>query len=337
MKSFVLLSLIIISMNASAQKKEPLEADSLKQRIERIEYSLEQIQRDKLNYQIEKDLLKETYSRNYETLNIVLTIILGIFGILSFFGLKDISTIKKEYNNELNSLKDTKLEFDLKTKELEHEKSNFEKDIKHIFETNENQNRKIKILELKEKIAKFIEDEKHFDALEYINIALDLMPDDTSLLTSQGIVYTRLFRLDKAIQSFKKAYEVDPTNEGLLGNLIEIYSLSNNFKEAEDLIGKNKMIYENRGSGGLKIVKEIFELFYKNDDNGLKKYIESTIDKTDLEIQKSRYPGWRFTEALYVAVNQKESKLMGKLVHLLWYLNGQINGKTLIEKLNLLN
>ena len=65
-----------------------------------LEDQFKEIRRDELNYQIEKDLLKETYSSNLQTLNLVLTIVLGLFSIIGFLGIRDIHP--KLFGMELN-------------------------------------------------------------------------------------------------------------------------------------------------------------------------------------------------------------------------------------------
>lgn len=335
MKKLFVIILLVFPVIGYSQEKVGERVDTLSKKLKELDYTVNQIQRDKINYQIEKDLLKETYSRNYETLNLLITLILGIIGVLGFLGLRDISSIKKEYSNELEKLRSTKSDFEFKSKEFDIEKGKFEEEIRKIIETNERQNNKIKILELKEKIDKLIEDNKLYDASDYINAAVEIAPEDTSLRTNQGIVNTRLNRLDKALSSFKKACELDPNNETYLCNLIEFYALTNNIKEADALIEKNKTIYENRGNGGLKIVKEVFALFYKNDIQAFTNYINNIIDKNDLESQKKRFTGWRFTEALFICAYQKDNELSNKLKNFLWYLDGQINGNTLANVLEI--
>jgi tetratricopeptide (TPR) repeat protein len=335
MRKLLVIILLLFNLTGHSQEKGSDRIDTLSQKLKELDYSVNQIQRDKINYQIEKDLLKETYSRNYETLNLLITLILGIIGVLGFLGLRDITSIKKEYRLELEKLQSTKSEFESKSKEFDKEKGKFEEEIRKIIETNDRQNNKIKILELKEKINKLIEDNKLYDASDYINAALEIAPEDTFLLTNQGIVNTRLNRSDKALNSFKKAFELDPNNETFLCNLIECYVLSNNTIQAEALLDKNKATFENKGNGGLKIVKDIFELFYKNDTKAFTNYIAKFMDKNDLESQKKRFPGWRFTEALFTCAYHKENDLSNKLKNFLWYLDGQINGNTLANVLEI--
>jgi hypothetical protein len=40
-------------------------------------------------------LLRETYSSNYQTVNVVLALILGVFSIIGILGIRDIGQIRK--------------------------------------------------------------------------------------------------------------------------------------------------------------------------------------------------------------------------------------------------
>lgn len=335
MKKLILLLLVLITVQSFAQDPALSQTDTILLRVKNLEYSIYQIQRDQINYKIEKDLLKETYSRNYETINLLITLILGVIGAFAFLGIRDISSIKREYNKELEELRETKKDFEIKSKELEKDKGKFENEIKKIIETNENQNNKIKVLELKEKISKLIEDNKIYEALEYITVALGISPEDSHIYTCQGMVYTRLNQIDKAQNAFEKAVSIDVNNKSWIANLIEFYCLSNNFKKADELINNHKAVYDAKSSTGLGLIKDIFELYYKGDEKGLRDYIIKLIDKNDMESQMQRTKEWKLTEAKFVAVYQPDSPLKTKLQNVIWYLDGQINGNTLINRLGL--
>ena len=66
-----------------------------KRAIEFLQNDIKEVRRDQLNYQIEKNLLKEAYSSNYTTIQIIISIILGIFAILGYLGIKSITSLKK--------------------------------------------------------------------------------------------------------------------------------------------------------------------------------------------------------------------------------------------------
>ena len=145
---FILLNSTIITANVDSISTKNFET-----RIKQLEEQLKEVRRDELNYRIEKDLLKETYSNNYERINTIITIILGIIGILGYLGIRDINSIKKEYTSELAKLKQLQTEMTTKYQEFQTSKEKYDSELRDILKTNEEQNKKIKALELKEKIS----------------------------------------------------------------------------------------------------------------------------------------------------------------------------------------
>jgi hypothetical protein len=106
--------------NQTGQSKESENENvSNETRISALEVQLKEIRRDQLNYQIEKDLLKETYSTNLQSINTTLTIVLGLFSIIGFLGINNIQTIKKEYLSELEKLRQTTADFQRRAKDLQ--------------------------------------------------------------------------------------------------------------------------------------------------------------------------------------------------------------------------
>ena len=95
---------------------------NVERRLGDLEHKIQLIDTNQLNYQIEKDLLKETYSVNYERINIFIAIVLGIVAIFGFLGIRDISKIKTNYENELAVLRRVKEQFENKVNEFDVER-----------------------------------------------------------------------------------------------------------------------------------------------------------------------------------------------------------------------
>ena len=119
---FVILILSFPSIVISSPEKDIKDTNVVLQKIElslqKAETEISYIKTNQLNYQIEKNLLKEAYSSNLETLNIILAIILGaltIIGfIIGFIGFKDIREIKENFKIELNNLQELHKQFESK-------------------------------------------------------------------------------------------------------------------------------------------------------------------------------------------------------------------------------
>ena len=81
-------------------------------KLHQLEEQLQQVKTNQLNYKIEKDLLKETYSNNYSRIQTIITIVLGLLTVLGFLGINSITKTKKEYENELKEFKDLKAQLE---------------------------------------------------------------------------------------------------------------------------------------------------------------------------------------------------------------------------------
>ena len=61
--------------------------------LNRLNDALAEVRRDQLNYKIERDLLKNAYTSSFQTINLVLTMILGAFAVLGYLGLRGLGTL----------------------------------------------------------------------------------------------------------------------------------------------------------------------------------------------------------------------------------------------------
>ncbi|MCH7780501.1 MAG: tetratricopeptide repeat protein, partial [Acidobacteria bacterium] len=59
-------------------------------------------------------------------------------------------------------------------------------------------------------------------ALRFYDIALNVKPDDPDLLTDSGNVYRELGRHDRALDSFRRAHELDPDHWRSLFNTVVV-------------------------------------------------------------------------------------------------------------------
>ena len=100
-KDIFFISLSFVDRLLLSENKDSLQIINLKNQVTQLENSVSEIRRDELNYKLEKDLLKETYSNNYERISLIITIVLGIIGLFGYSGLKDINSIRKEYTTAL--------------------------------------------------------------------------------------------------------------------------------------------------------------------------------------------------------------------------------------------
>lgn len=331
MKKILILLLFTLSVTKS------FSSDSLtyQKRIDELERTIKQIDANQLNYRIEKDLLKETYSNNYEKINLVITLILGVMGVLGYLGLKDISTIKKEYEQELSKLRNIQGQFETKSKEFDSEKKKFDEELKSIIKENEEQSRKIKFIELKDKVRTLQKDNQLTPALEFANAALLINDSDTELLNQKGSILCRLNQTKEALETFFKARTISPTDNSTILNTAEMLYFAKDIEGAKKLISENKALFESKDNGKVLELFTIIELYHSGDKGKLLDLAKSYVTFENLKYTGKRLSGWNLMEAIYFIHHQPESELKTILQSILSYWNGQTTGENLLTTLKI--
>lgn len=305
------------------------------QKLKFLEQTVKQVETNQLNYKIEKDLLKETYSNNYERINLLITIIFGVVGFFGFIGLRDINSIKKEYKEELSKLRLIKGEFDLKSKEFDTDKKKVEEEIKSIIKENEEQSRKIKFLELKEKVRSLIKDKSHSLALEFANAALDISPKDTDILNQKGLILCRLNQMKEAVETFSSALEINPNDSTTICNTVECMFFAKEIDAAKKLIEKNKVVFNNKDEGKLFELFNLVEIFFQNDTEKLIDIAKSLVTVENVNLKLKKYASWDLQEAQHFIYFQPENLNKTILKNIFWFWDAQIDGKTLLTRLGI--
>lgn len=332
MKKYLAITLLILCFNSSfATNRDSLAIKNLEAKFEQLENEMKEVRRDELNYKIEKDLLKETYTNNYERISLIITILLAFIGIFGYLGIRDINSIKKEYEKELATLRNIQSQFNTKALEFDSEKKKFDDELKSIIKENEEQSRKIKFIELKEKSATLLKDNNLYSALEFTNAALDISPIDPTMLNQKGRILCRLNQAKDAVQIFEKALSVNPMDNTTILNTGECYYFANDLEKAKKLIAEHKSLFESKDNGNLIVLFDILETYYNKDKAELIKKIKGQVDEKDLKFLKKRMGGWDLNEAIYFSIYQPDSDLKEMLKNFLWYKDGQITGETLYQ------
>jgi tetratricopeptide (TPR) repeat protein len=328
----IIISFALIS-NTGQASTDSLEIVNLKSKIKMLELNVDEVRQGQVNYKIEKDVLKETYQSNYKNINVIITLILGVITVLGYLGIRDINSIKKEYVNELNQLKELKTKFDLKADEFDKGKEKFDTDIKGILEENEEQNRKIKFIELKEKVKVLLNENSLTSALEFANAALELKKDDIAVLNLKGSVLSRLNQLSDALKIFESALSIDPTAHLTIVNITECYLFANDHKKADELMELHKDLFNTKYDGQLQKLFEIIKCYNLGDLEEFDSHIKDLVEIGNPENKMHRIKGWSLKEALFFATHLKDSDLKIRLSNTLWYLDGQLSAMEVYTRL----
>lgn len=329
----ITITAIFITSFCSAQM-DTIRLNKLQEQVTTLSNKVDEVKRDQNNYSIEKNLLKETYSNNFDRINLVLTVLLGIFAVLTFFGIRDINSIKKEYKEELEKLRNLQLDVESKSKEFDLSKKKYDEEITLILKQNEEQNKKIKILEIKDKIASLFKDKQYGSALEFCAVALELSPDDKALQFEKGKILGKLNRIGEAIEAYEKLLSVDIGHSGTIVNITELYLFLNQTEKASEFIKNHPNLFiEGRDINVLEFF-ELIKKYHNNDIAGMKEYAKVVIDKQNPATQK-KFAGWDFSDALTFSYFEPDSEKKEVLRKILFYLNGNVKGTDLDKALQL--
>jgi tetratricopeptide (TPR) repeat protein len=332
-KGIFLLSFILLGHLSFSENKDSLQIINLKGQVQELENNVKEIRRDELNYKIEKDLLKETYSNNYERISLIITIVLGIIGLFGYLGLKDINSVKKEYTTELSRLSKLKTDLEGKIKQISETQVKYEKDILEIIKQNEEQNKKIKLLELNGKIKNLRAEKKFAAALEACLVALQIAPDDTSILLQKGLIYSITRSYSEAIQTYIRILQLNPTDNNAILNLPEVYILNNQNESSDEHIERYKPHFDSRDGNQAKKLFAVLKAFNSKNNNQVITEIKGQIDNSDLLNKEVRFDSWGLNESLDYIEHSEDSIIKTNVKLYYDYLLGKINGKELLEKL----
>ncbi len=299
------------------------DTSSLVNKFKKLENAVSEIRRDQLNYKIEKDLLKETFSSNYQTINIVLTIILGIFTLIAVFGFRDIGRIRKDYLDELKELSELRKDFELRIKEFESGQEKVKDDYIEILKANEEQNRRIKILELQEKISSLIESRNYRGVLEYAAVALHFDPDNVIILYSKALALWRTGDLHGAVLAYEKVVDIEPNNVKAVLELHELYLIQNQIEKYEILYKEHKSIVDRECDGNINIYFKALKLYQQNDYNSMKLNVQKYVATVPPE--KNTLAEWEFNDVLVAFKSHPDSKKKRLLLLFIELLMGKID------------
>lgn len=335
MKQTSLIILFLISVDIA--KADTIDVNhKLNKEIEYLQYDIKEIRRDQLNYKIEKDVLKETYSSNYTTVQIVISLILGVFAILGYIGLKGITSLKKEYDIELTKIKELKGEFETKLKELTLSQDKVKGQIDSIDSLNNEQSIKIKTIEIKEKINSLYTQKNYQRVLDYIAIGLELSKEDPELLVLRAFSLIKTRNYPEAIEAHKKVLSIDPSNQKVIQNLSEIYLIVGQIESYEELL-KTKGEFLKSDNNALISYFETFKLLKQGKSKELKSTILDFVNQQDLSININYLSGWDFSELFDGIKNLPNNLDKNLFLNFTNYLSGSIQGfqiKSIIEQDN---
>ena len=227
-----------IASSQPAQRQVPTQPDTttvssavLRQLTER----LTEVRRDQLNYQIERDLLKETYSSNLATVQLVLAMILGAFTVLGYLGLKSIGGLRADFQLELDQFRGAKSQVEKQLQAVEEAQVRADAQVQKLATENAEQDRRLRGLELRERATKLFVEGNYSLAFEYLIVGLQMSPGDSVMLALKANCLSKLGRVTEAIVVHQQVLKATPDDRSTIVNLLEAFLLAGRRTDFEDL------------------------------------------------------------------------------------------------------
>ena len=264
--------------------------------IKNVAHEVEILRRDQVNYTIEKDLLKEAYSSNIQTINMVITIVLGVLGVLGYLGIRSVKEIRTDYSVELEKLKTLKTQLESEIEAVRSKQKEVEGQVGDLARTNEEQDRRLKVMELIEKISNLIGNKQWGWALKYVDIGLGLDEKNTLLLSQKASCHANQGELTAAIETVKKVLELEPENSSQAINLLEFLALTNQREEFEAIYSRYKYVVDKECEGSLTVYLEALLWTMGGELAAAKEILRKFVASNGVEA-KNYLGSWSFNEA----------------------------------------
>jgi hypothetical protein len=327
-------SISVVHKNNQSQSNESIQNDiqQLNHDVKTVSSDVEILRRDQINYRVEKDILKEAYSSNLQSVNIIITIVFGIFGVLGYLGIRSIKEIKLDYANELNDLKSLKAKFEAELLQFENKQKEFELKVSELAKTNEEQDRRLKVLELIEKAAEYIKSKQWHWALQYIAVGLDIDSNNDVLLKQKAMCHGKLGEDSLALDARRRVLELQPDNFTNVTNMLEILAMTNQLDEFDKVYSANKDRVDRYHNGALIIFLKTLLGLVNGDVISATKDLESYAKKF-LGETKQHIGNWSFDEVAHVISKMPVGKARDLLVLTVQFFDGKISSDDLVTHL----
>lgn len=263
-----------------------------------------------------------------------------LIALLGYLGLRNIKEIQTEYKKELESVKDLKKNFDVELIIFKNKQVEFDSEFERISKTNEDQNQRLKTLELIEKISNLVQG-KHYDwAQRHISIALDSDPDNPYLLRYKAECHGKMGEFKALVKSNKKLLDLESNDSSKLAtaiNLLKGYAITNQKNEFDRLYSlyKDSIIKDENGGVNvyLKSLMSISSGSIVDALTELKKFSDQNFNA-----QPRKYLGeWSFDEVSIYLNNLTDEKSKNLMFTAILFLDGKLSNEEFINYLDQLN
>ncbi|MBA5640262.1 hypothetical protein H3H37_24665 [Duganella sp. LX20W] len=321
--------------------EESIEIGRLKEdfqrEVKRNSEELAILRRDQINYKIEKDLLKESYSSTLQSISTAISLIsvaVGfVFTAFGYIGFKSIGKLKEDYSEALRESKKLKDDLESEILALERKQKKIEGDVAEVIGVNDQQARRIQLLELTEKIGGLVQN-RHFDwALEHIKTAMEIDSEFPPLLKLKAITECGLKDYRAGIISYRQAFDKDKKiDTGSLLNCMEVILLFGDVSEYREMYNKYKAVVDAAHSGFIAKFFEAICCIRNNDLFSLKASMRPVVESSPPG-NSSKLGTWNLSEVDEYVELMEDGELKDVGLKFLKFFVGQESRETLLELL----
>jgi len=219
-------------------------------------------------------------------------------------------------------------QFEQRMKEVDDQLLSSKKRFEELALVNEEQDKRIHILEIQEKSESFMRQKNYPRALEYITIGLGLSDNDSTLLEMKAYCLMKLGRLSEATIALENSLAHDPNNISIISNLIEIYMLTEKRQSARLLMKTHSARLLERNGPYLDWYLSALEYFMYENETKLKEFLANQpVDAP--ESQAPRIKAWDYSEALTVINGLSTKPGYKAIISAISFLAGNITSEDL--------
>jgi hypothetical protein len=276
--------------------------------LSRLTERVEEIRRDQLNYKVEKDLLKETYSSNTESINTVVTIVLAAFAIFGYLGVRGIESLKADFKKELDELRALRTAFESKVASVDSQLADAVSQVEQIGKVNIEQDRRLRVLEIQEKCSAWLKQRNFARALEYANIGIELSGRDSLLVRIKAFCQMKLGNISDAYETFKFHADLSPENIDTITNIVELGAFLGKVEEASALLSANEEAIIKTSGVHVAWYLRAIVLCCGGKVDALKQHLAAPPPKGDTDKMRRIAEKWSFDEVrIYLRKDRKDA------------------------------
>lgn len=258
------------------------------------------LRRDQINYRVEKDLLKEAYASNLQSINLIVAIVFGVVtllgGVLGYLGVKSVKELRADYARELEELRGLKNRVEQEFIVFQQKQVAVESQVLDLAKTNQEQDRRLKILELTEKAAQYAGKGNVVWAIEYADAGLAMDPKNIKLLSIKAVCLSRRGEFEASVEMYKKVLEQAPEDKTAIENTAEALVFSKKVREFDAWYKQHKGLIDLRNNGALTVFLHTLREIFENDVAGAKNHLIPFVNQC-ANGAAPRLGTWEFQEA----------------------------------------